>query len=52
MNRMLAPALALTASPALAHSGTHLHPHGADNALMIALALGLGAVVALIMVRK
>lgn len=53
MTRMLAPAFALTASPALAHSGAHLHPHGAGNWLTVALALGLIAVAAAIfIVRK
>lgn len=38
---------ALTATPALAHDGAHLHPHGAGPVLMglvlIVLALGLVA---------
>lgn len=52
MTRMLAPAFALTASPALAHSGAHLHPHGAGNWLTVALALGLIVLAAVLMVRK
>lgn len=32
MSRLAAlAALALSASPALAHSGVHLHPHGAET---------------------
>ena len=52
MTRLLAPALTLAASPALAHSGAHLHPHGAGNWLTVALALGLVAVTAVLMARK
>ncbi|MGY3438354.1 MULTISPECIES: hypothetical protein [unclassified Marinovum] len=52
MTRMLAPVLFLTASPALAHSGAHLHPHGAGNWLTVALALGLVAVAATLMVLR
>ncbi|MFS4581804.1 peptidase M23 [Phaeobacter sp. C3_T13_0] len=29
--------LLMTTSPALAHEGTHVHPHGADTWLLIAL---------------
>ncbi len=43
MNRMLFPAFVL-AGPASAHTGTHLHAHGTDYAL---LAVGLGAIVVL-----
>ncbi|TNJ44397.1 hypothetical protein [Phaeobacter sp. B1627] len=39
----LVPALALTAGPALAHGGAHVHPHGAE----VWLALALVAVVVL-----
>lgn len=52
MTRMLVPAFALTASPALAHSGAHLHPHGAGNWLTVALGLGLIGLAAVLMARK
>lgn len=52
MTRMLVPAFALTASPALAHSGAHLHPHGAGNWLTVVLALGVIGLAALLMARK
>lgn len=31
MTRILFPALALTATPALAHEGLHFHPHGIEH---------------------
>lgn len=34
----LASAITLTAGPALAHGGAHLHPHGAENWLPVILA--------------
>ena len=45
----LAVMAALVATPALAHSGNHLHPHGAGNWLAICLSLvavGVAGVVA------
>ncbi|MES0827730.1 peptidase M23 [Ruegeria sp. SCP11] len=48
MTRMLFPALIL-ASPAAAHTGTHVHAHGTDYAnLGVGLALVALAVVTLI----
>ncbi|WP_299350887.1 hypothetical protein [uncultured Shimia sp.] len=38
MKKMIFAAAALAASPALAHSGAHLHPHGAGTWLVVALA--------------
>lgn len=35
---------ALAASPALAHGGAHLHPHGIGVAFVLVLAVVLGAV--------
>ncbi|MDA7427995.1 hypothetical protein PGB28_05965 [Primorskyibacter aestuariivivens] len=43
---------AVSATPALAHSGAHLHPHGSGDWLTVALALGLIALAAAIWVRK
>ncbi len=39
MKRLLAlvPALACAAGPALAHGGAHVHPHGAEVWLALAL---------------
>lgn len=33
MKWIIAPATALLASPALAHDGLHLHPHGTETIL-------------------
>ncbi len=44
------PPMILLASPAFAHDGPHLHPHGAGN--WLALAIGLGVVAAVIAVRS
>lgn len=52
MTRMLAPALALTSTPALAHSGAHLHPHGAGNWLTVVLGLAVVALATALMVRR
>ena len=52
MTRILALAFALAASPALAHSGAHLHPHGAGNWLTVMLALGVIGLAAVLMARK
>ena len=38
MKYVLPPLAALTAFPAFAHSGAHLHPHGAESWLVVALA--------------
>lgn len=35
---VLVPALALTAGPALAHGGAHVHPHGAEVWIALILA--------------
>ena len=50
-----AASLALAATPALAHSGDHLHPHGAGNWLAICLslvALGVAGAVAVSHIRN
>lgn len=38
--------LALTATPALAHNGVHLHPHGSENWIAGAMLIGTCLVVA------
>lgn len=38
MKYVLTPIAALTAMPAFAHSGAHLHPHGAETWLVVVLA--------------
>ncbi|GAB5439256.1 hypothetical protein [Falsiruegeria mediterranea] len=38
MKYVLTPIAALTAMPALAHSGAHLHPHGSESWLAVVLA--------------
>lgn len=44
---------ALCATPGLAHSGAHLHPHGLDSAMLIAIAaLGAAAAYTVVKVRK
>ena len=46
MTRIAAAAvLALTALPAVAHEGAHLHPHGSDATLLglLAAAVAVGA---------
>ncbi len=51
----LALAIPLTAGPALAHGGAHLHPHGAETwlpALLVALTLGGAAVLTYVRARK
>ena len=51
MRFLVSASLALIASPALAHEGLHVHPHGMDGALL--LALGAAALAAVIyVVRK
>lgn len=41
----LAP-IALTATPAMAHTGVHMHPHGSENWIAGALLVGTCFVVA------
>ncbi|ANP37427.1 MULTISPECIES: hypothetical protein [Rhodobacterales] len=49
----LASAIALTAGPALAHGGAHLHPHGSESWLPVILAaLTVGGAAALAYVRS
>ncbi|WP_172684809.1 hypothetical protein [Phaeobacter sp. 11ANDIMAR09] len=51
----LALAIPITAGPALAHGGAHLHPHGAETwlpALLVALTLGGAAVLTYVRARK
>ena len=38
MKYVLTPVAALPAMPAFAHSGAHLHPHGAETWLVVAMA--------------
>ena len=38
MKYVLTPIAALTGMPAFAHSGAHLHPHGAEAWLVVAIA--------------
>ncbi|MBO9452981.1 peptidase M23 [Tropicibacter sp. R16_0] len=38
MKYVLTPVAALTAMPAFAHSGAHLHPHGSEAWLAVVLA--------------
>ena len=45
-------ALILSATPALAHSGPHLHPHDGAAWLTVASALGLIAVAARVMLAR
>ncbi|MEY8837827.1 hypothetical protein AB9K41_02175 [Cribrihabitans sp. XS_ASV171] len=52
MTRYIFPALTVVAGPALAHSGPHLHPHGAGDWLTVALGLGLTALAIFLVVRK
>ena len=42
--KYLAAILTLTAAPALAHQGAHVHPHAADAWIGVALGLALIAV--------
>ena len=51
--KKLAPFFALIASPALAHDGAHIHPHGVEALPLIpaVLTIAAGALVA-IKVRK
>ncbi len=45
--------MALLAGPALAHDGTHLHPHGAGEWIAAAAALSVvAAVIAIGILRK
>lgn len=37
MKHITLPLIALIASPALAHSGAHAHPHGFEGVLILAL---------------
>ncbi|WP_150523801.1 peptidase M23 [Roseibium sediminis] len=51
MRFLVSSTFAILASPALAHEGLHVHPHGMDSVLL--LALGAAAVAAAIyVVRK
>lgn len=45
MKRLSIAALILSASPALAHDGMHMHPHGYEALIVSALvALGVAAI--------
>ncbi|MBT8153200.1 hypothetical protein KMP13_04710 [Epibacterium ulvae] len=48
MKRLNAFAFAatLTAGPALAHGGAHIHPHGAETWIAAAIAAGIAAIAA------
>ncbi len=49
----LASAIALTAGPALAHDGAHLHPHGSESWLpLILAAVTIGGAAALAYARS
>lgn len=51
--KRLIPLFALCASPAMAHSGAHLHPHGIDAAtLILATSFGAAVTYAVVKVRK
>ncbi len=52
MKRILPSLPLVSGSPALAHSGAHLHPHGSGHWITIALTLGLVAITAVLFVRK
>lgn len=41
MARILAPAFAFTAFPALAHDGFHPHPHGIELGWIVAALVGV-----------
>ena len=45
------PAIALLASPALAHTGAHLHPHGGEALLVWCVLAAVGVVVLRIVKR-
>jgi len=51
MRLLILTATALFASPALAHEGTHLHPHGLETGYFILLA-AIALVVAAYVVRR
>jgi hypothetical protein len=52
MKYVLTPVAALTAFPAFAHSGAHLHPHGAESWLVVALAaMTVVGTIALVRIR-
>jgi hypothetical protein len=40
MTRMLAPLFVVSATPALAHQGLHLHPHGIEFGWLVAALIG------------
>jgi len=52
MTRIPGLFLTLTAAPALAHSGPHLHPHGSDAWLVGVLVLFAAGVAAFLKARK
>ncbi len=52
MTRYIIPALTVTAGPALAHSGAHLHPHGSGDWLTVALGLAAAALAIFLVVRR
>jgi len=53
MKPLLALAASLAATPALAHDGLHMHPHGIDaGALLLAASVAAGAAVAYIKMRR
>lgn len=37
------PVFALLATPAIAHEGAHIHPHGGEALTLLLLAIGAGA---------
>jgi hypothetical protein len=41
MLRLIAPALVVLATPALAHQGLHHHPHGIEAGWLVAALIGL-----------
>ena len=47
MKKLLVLAALLPAAPAYAHGGVHLHPHGYETAIGLALATVLDAALAL-----
>lgn len=54
MKKLLFPLAMLTAAPALAHEGAHMHPHANDpawGAILLALAVA-GVAVLLVQGRK
>ncbi|MFC3616195.1 hypothetical protein ACFORG_20840 [Lutimaribacter marinistellae] len=52
MTRYILPALIVTAGPALAHPGVHLHPHGAGDWMTVAIGLAFTALAVFLVVRR